>query len=300
MTTKPSTHAFRLKMAKQQAEAFLRDEGITALPVDPFVIARSRDIEVKPKPDTAGGVSGMLLRHGNVFGILYATHIPSEGFQRFSVGHELGHYFLEGHIDHVLPKDGVHTSHAGFVSADPYELEADQFAAGLLMPSAPFKRALGRHGAGLAAIETVAELCKTSLTATAIRYAELTDAAVAIVISTGPTIDFCFMSNTIKSLPQLSWLRKGTPVPHGTATAQFNADARRIADGDRADADVDIMDWLGGVRSVRAVEQVVGLGTYGKTLTVLTCPSLQDDTYGEDDQDEEEGLAASWTPRFHR
>src|SRR5690242_14722391 len=109
MTTKPSTHAFRLKMAKQRAERFLQDEGISALPVDPFAIAHSRDIEVKPKPDTAAGVSGMLLRYGNAFGILYATHIRSEGFQRFSVGHELGHFFLEGHIDHVLPKDGVQT-----------------------------------------------------------------------------------------------------------------------------------------------------------------------------------------------
>ena len=89
---KPS-HAFRLKMAKQKAEAFLRDEGVTTLPVDPFTIAASRDIEVKAKPDTAGGVSGMLLRHSDAFGILYATHIPSEGFQRFSVGHKLGIIF---------------------------------------------------------------------------------------------------------------------------------------------------------------------------------------------------------------
>ncbi len=300
MTTKLSTHAFRLKMAKQQAEAFLRDEGITALPVDPFAIARSRDIAVKPKPDTAGGVSGMLLRHGNAFGILYATHIPSEGFQRFSVGHELGHYFLEGHIDHVLPRDGVHTSHAGFISADPYELEADQFAAGLLMPNAPFKRALSRHDAGLAAIESVAGLCKTSLTATAIRYAELADAAVAIVISTGPTIDFCFMSETIKLLPHLSWLRKGTPVPQDTVTAKLNANTRRVTDGERDEADIDVMDWLGGNRSVRATEQVVGLGNYGKTLTVITCPSVQDETYGDDDEEDEEDLAARWTPRFHR
>jgi len=300
MTTKPLTHAFRLKMAKQQAEAFLRDEGITALPVDPFAIARSRDIEVRPKPDTAGGVSGMLLRHGNVFGILYATHVPSEGFQRFSVGHELGHYFLEGHIDHILPKDGVHTSHAGYVSADRYELEADQFAAGLLTPTEPFKRALGRHNPGIAAIESLAGLCKTSLTATAIRFAELTDAAVAIVISTGPTVDFCFMSDTIKSLPQLSWLRKGTPVPRGTATAQFNANTRRIANGERDEADIDLMDWLGGARSARAIEQVVGLGNYGKTLTVLTCPSVQDETYADDAEQDEENLVASWTPRFHR
>ncbi len=243
MTTKLSTHAFRLKMAKQQAEAFLRDEGITALPVDPFAIARSRDIAVKPKPDTAGGVSGMLLRHGNAFGILYATHISSEGFRRFSVGHELGHYFLEGHIDHVLPRDGVHTSHAGFISADPYELEADQFAAGLLMPSAPFKRALSRHDAGHAAIESVAGLCKTSLTATAIRYAELADAAVAIVISTGPTIDFCFMSEMIKLLPHLSWLRKGTPVPQDTVTAKLNANTRRVTDGERDEPTS--MSWTG-------------------------------------------------------
>ena len=30
--TKPASHAFRLKMAKQKAEAFLRDEGIHGTP----------------------------------------------------------------------------------------------------------------------------------------------------------------------------------------------------------------------------------------------------------------------------
>jgi hypothetical protein len=298
--TEGASHAFRLKMAKQKAEAFLRDEGIISLPVDPVAIARSREIEVEAKPDTAGGVSGMLLRHGDIFGILYATHVKSEGFQNFSVAHELGHYFLEGHIDHILPKDGVHTSHAGFVSADPYELEADQFAAGLLMPSGPFKRALGRQDPGFEVIESLAGVCKTSLTATAIRYAELTDDAVAIVISTGPLVDFCFMSDTIKALPQLSWLRKGTPLPRGTATAELNASARRVADRERAEAEIDIMDWLGGARSVKATEQVVGLGSYGKTLTVLTCPALQDETCQEDDGNLDEDLAERWTPRFRR
>ncbi len=298
--TKPASHAFRLKMAKQKAEAFLRDEGITTLPVDPFAIAASRDIEVKAKPDTAGGVSGMLLRHGDVFGILYATHITSEGFHRFSVGHELGHYFLDGHIDHILPKDGTHTSHAGFVSADPYELEADQFAAGLLMPATPFKRALGQQDAGLPVVESLAGLCKTSLTATAIRYAELTDDAVAIIISTGQVIDFCFMSDTIKSLPQLTWIKKGTAVPRGTATARLNANSQSIANGDRAEDEIDIIDWLGGTRSVKATEQVIGLGNYGKALTVLTCPSVQDETYKDDDGDDDEDLAERWTPRFRK
>jgi hypothetical protein len=200
------SQVFRLKMAKQTAEALLKQEGITSLPVDPFALAASRDIVVQAKPDTADGVSGMLLRHGDSFGILYATYIPSEGFQRFSISHELGHYFIEGHLDHLLPKDGVHSSRAGFVSGDPYEHEADNFAAGLLMPAGLCKRAIVRRD-GLTTVEALAAECRTSLTATAIRYAELTDDAVAVIISTGQTIDYCLLSEAMKSLPQLSWLR---------------------------------------------------------------------------------------------
>ncbi|WCA73175.1 hypothetical protein G6L97_27270 (plasmid) [Agrobacterium tumefaciens] len=73
---------FSLKMARQRAEALLKEEELLSLPVDPFAIAASRDIMVEGKPETVGGVSGMLLRHGNDFGIVYATHIRSEGFQR--------------------------------------------------------------------------------------------------------------------------------------------------------------------------------------------------------------------------
>src|SRR5688500_16989290 len=200
-------------MARQTAEAFLRNEGINSLPVDPFAIAKSRDIVVEPKPDPAEGDSGMLLRHGDTFGILYATHIPSEGFQRFSVSHEFGHFFLEGHIDHVLPKNGTHVSHAGFVTADPFELEANHFAAGLLMPGVPFKREIGRCEPGLSAVLAVAEICRTSHTATAIRYAETTEDAVAVIVSTGPTIDYCFLSDAMKTLPDLKWLKKGSPLP---------------------------------------------------------------------------------------
>lgn len=282
-------------MAKQKAEAFLKEEGITSLPVDPFAIAASRDIVVEAKPDTTEGVSGMLLRHGDNFGILYTTHVPSEGFQRFSIAHEIGHYLLDGHIDHVLPEDGIHASHAGFVSSDPYELEADHFAAGLLMPKGPFKRAIGRSNPGLAIIETMASNCLTSLTATAIRYAELTDDAVGIIISTGRIVDYCFLSDAMKTLPQLRWPRKGSPVPKGTETAQLNADSNRILIADRAANEIDVMEWLGGTRSAMVIEEVVGLGRYGKTLTVLSSDSIGQEDDSETDDDEE-----NWTPRFRR
>jgi hypothetical protein len=291
----------RVTLAKRKAEAFLRENGIEALPVNPFAIAASRDIIVEPKPDASGGVSGMLLRHGDAFGILYATHVESEGFQRFSVAHELGHYFLDGHIDYVLPKGSqVHTSHAGFVSGDPYELEADNFAAGLLMPDRPFKRALEKCEPGFATVESMAKLCRTSLTATAIRYAELTDDAVAVVVSTGSTIDYCRLSGTIKSLRGLNWLRKGSTVPMNTATGRLNGKPDCVARGERVEDEIDIMDWLGGVRSVKALEEVIGLGSYGKTLTVIVCPSIHDDIEAEEEGDDEESLIERWTPRFRR
>ncbi len=223
------SHAFRLRMAKRKGEAVAREYEFTSSPVDPFAITTKCDIEVQAKPDSAGGVSGMLLRHGDNFGILYATHIPSEGFQRFSVSHELGHYFLDGHIDHVLPDDGIHSSHAGFVSNDPYEQEADNFAVGLLMPERPFQRATDRFEPGLAAVEGLQSLCDASLTATAIRYAELTEESVAVVMSAGAEIEYCILSDTMKTLREITWLKRGSPVPDGTATLALSSDLERFA-----------------------------------------------------------------------
>jgi IrrE N-terminal-like domain len=293
--------AYRLKMARQAAEGYLRANGHDALPIDPFAIAAKHDIEVKAKPDTAVGVSGMLLRHGDNFGILYATHTGSEGFERFSVGHELGHYFLDGHIDHVLPKNGIHTSHGGFVSADPYELEADHYSAGLLMPGSLFEKALNKRKPGLESVEFLASLCKTSLTATAIRCAELSDHAITVIISTGNVIDFCILSEAMKSLPQLSWLRKGSPVPKGTATARLNADPDNVLRGQRLDNELDVLDWLGGTKSALVSEEVVGLGPYCKTLTVLSSERIgQESGLDDDDENNDDDVAERWTPRFRR
>lgn len=291
---------FRLQMARRAAEKLVSDEGITTLPVDPFLIAAGRDIVVEAKPGTADGVSGMLLSYGNAFGILYATRIPNKGFQRFSVSHELGHFFLDGHLDAVLSKDGLHESRAGFVSGDPYEMEADYFAAALLMPSALFKRALNRTRIGFSAVEAMADLCVTSLTSTAIRYADLTSEAIAIIISSGRTIDYCFLSEAMKSLPELRWPQRGSLVPGGTETALMNADPQRILRGEQTENETDVMDWLGGRRSVAVTEEVVGLGKYGKTLTILSSETIGQDDDDEDHDENDDDVSERWTPRFGR
>ena len=88
--------------AAYHAEKVLRERNIASLPVDPMAIAKVAGIEVMAKPASAAGVSGMLLKVGDRFGIAYATHIDNSGFQRFSVSHELGTIFCPDMLTRFL------------------------------------------------------------------------------------------------------------------------------------------------------------------------------------------------------
>ena len=55
-------------------------------------------------------------------------------------------------------------------------------------------------------------------------------------------------------------------------------------------------EWFGGEKTIVLEEEIVGLGSYGYTLTVLSSDLLADDP--DEVEDEEEKLVASWTPRF--
>lgn len=290
----------RRSLAEGSASLVLRELKIDRLPVDPEAIAGHKGILVQPMPDTQHGVSGMLVKAGDQFGIMYATHISSRGFQRFSIAHELGHYCIDGHIAQLLA-NGSHYSHAGFVSADPFEQEADHFAAALLMPDRPFCKAMDGHLPGLDCIDGLTKACGTSLTATAIRYAGLTRDGVAVILSSGNSIEWCFMSDGLKEAKGLSWLRKGTPVPGGTMTEAFNAQSENVRTGKKDSGAGRLNDWMGGDRVYRIEEKIVGLGQYGRTLTVLTCKQLasEGDSIIDDDEDEET-LVERWTPRFRR
>jgi len=284
------------RLVECKADEVLKGMDITSLAVDPFAIAKEHRIEVKAKPSSAVGVSGMLVRHGDEFGIMYATHIESEGFQRFSVAHELGHYFLDGHIDHVIPPGKtIHESRSGFVSKDKYEIEADFFAASLLMPRNLFTKAMEKFGDGLGGIEKLSGLCKTSLTATAIRFSQLSDNPVAVAMTSGQAIEFCSFSKALFDLDRdLEPFQKGMSIPSGTETRKFNSNTSNVLLNTRSEARVGLQDWFGGQCKLDVLEEIIGLGNYGKTLTIISVlDSLEE-------EEEDEDLEESWTPRFRR
>ena len=62
----------------------------------------------------------------------------------------------------------------------------------------------------------------------------------------------------------------------------------------RAGGEAELRNWFGGARSIPGSEEIVGLGRYGKTLTILSSDVFADD------EDEEEDLKERWEPRFRR
>lgn len=290
-----------LLKVKWEADKLLQELGIDSLPVDPFEIAKRLGIALQAMPSRMGGASGMLIHVAGQFGICYPTHIESEGFKKFSVGHEIGHYRLPGHIEAVINEQGQHVSAAGFRSSSRYEVEADHFAAALLMPTRFVSPILKKSVEGLRAVEAIANECETSLEAAAIRYTHLCPDPAAVVRSEGATIDYAVLSNSLRAFDELDWVRKGSPLPPTCVTRKFNVEDTNISRDRRAEGHGALQDWFGGPYRQKVFEEVAGLGSYGKTLTVLTGmhPPDERERYDDDNEDEKD-LEESWTLRFRR
>lgn len=116
---------------KRQAVQILKTLKIAQPPVPLEQIAQYAGVEVLYKP-AEQDISGFVYRHDNevVIGI-NEDHPPTR--QRFTLAHELGHLLLHDKdffIDHFEKFRNVKSSQA----VDPDEIEANAFAAELLMP----------------------------------------------------------------------------------------------------------------------------------------------------------------------
>ncbi len=109
-------------------------------------------------------------------------HVDSDR-TRFTLGHELGHFFIDEHRQALQSGAAPHGSTCGmFDNADtPEEMEADLFAANLLMPPSRFLPSVPRGKSPLEAILSLAAKFKSSLTATAIHYASIAADRCAII-----------------------------------------------------------------------------------------------------------------------
>ena len=153
-------------------------------PVDPRRVAEQKEITVS-FGDYGEAFDGMMeCRSGRFHIFCNATRVgpPDSPRARFTMGHELGHYYIDEHRNALASgRSPPHLSRCEFESPLLAEREADHFAAGLLMPATRFRRRAAGAGRGFRGILTMVQEFRASLTSTAVRYATLDVAPCAVI-----------------------------------------------------------------------------------------------------------------------
>lgn len=165
----------RYSLARKKAAELLRAGSVDQAPVPVEVLAERAGAVIRYEP-FEGQLSGMLYRSddGAVIGV---NSLHPAVRQRFSIAHEIGHLLLHGpelHVDEhafVAFRD-LESSKA----SDPAEIEANQFAAALLMPADLLMKSIGELGSNpdvSDAIRVLAQRFQVSQEAMTIRLSKL-------------------------------------------------------------------------------------------------------------------------------
>jgi Zn-dependent peptidase ImmA (M78 family) len=120
----------------EAAHGLLVQAGISGPPVPVEQLARNVGAAVSYQPFEAEDISGLLYRAAGKMPVIGVNSTNPKVRQRFTIGHELGH--LTMHKGHELILERlVRLNFRGATSttvSDQEEIEANQFAAELLMP----------------------------------------------------------------------------------------------------------------------------------------------------------------------
>lgn len=140
----------RRKLVQARAVQILSEAGVTQAPVNVEMIARRFGVDVKYTP-ADDSLSGFLLRDQETGKTLIGVNSNQHRLrQRFTVAHELGHYLLHDqepvHVDRREAGFQVKLrSSASSAGTDMDEIEANLFAAELLMPAEFLRRDLSAY-----------------------------------------------------------------------------------------------------------------------------------------------------------
>jgi len=127
-----------------------------------------------------------LLEYNNGFFHIFCNekrlNVKNSPRSRFTIAHELGHYFIEEHRLALISGNLIgHCSFSDYQSDDIIEQEADFFATSLLLPELKFQNLSKKRRKGFDAILFLSDFFRTSITSTAIRFVSLNLAPCLII-----------------------------------------------------------------------------------------------------------------------
>ena len=206
---------------EQIVDEIVRQNPDLPLPVPVEDLARLAGI-TKIDAFSTGGFEGALVTNAakSEGAIFYSGRSP-KARQRFTVGHELGHFLLPWHRRSSFQ---CVSEDVGFSSTTKteWEVQANEFAAALLMPPSVVKRRLQALGEPeLAHILRLRDEFGTSTEMTARRLVELSEYACAVVFSRDNIVRY-----SVRSQYFAPWLcvRKGDRLPQKSLSRLSSSD----------------------------------------------------------------------------
>lgn len=209
-----------------------------------------------------------LVRKGKRGLVRIKETIPEPGRKRFALAHELGHWVMHEKISQILActsEDMVSQ-----YKTSPPEIEASYFASALILPEALFAERIKHSTPTYKLLSKLAEEFQTSLTATAVRYVELSNDYCALVVSENGRVRWWRHSDDFKGN---FWIDPGSRLSSKTVAASlFNGEGKPARP-----EKVDITAWLpdidtNAIDSDVIVEESIPILSYNQVLSLLWLP----------------------------
>jgi hypothetical protein len=247
----------------------------STLPVQPEAIARANRLTMS-FGRYGDSFDGMLECRGGRFHIfcnLERVDGRESPRARFTLAHELGHFYVDEHRNSLAAGTSpAHPSQSEYKSRNLVEQEADFFAGRLLMPETEFRNRAERASPGLGGILVLTAKFQTSITSTAIRYAELDLFPCAVIKWNPDGFGWKWLSTEVFRARYRKTIERVSDLPPDSATARAlrgepSPSAGFFHNGSTAAA------WFPWVaddshRNLIFIEEAVSLGRFG-ALTFL-------------------------------
>jgi hypothetical protein len=230
----------------------------------PDLTALCRDLGLRIREVPAKGFDGALIRSkaGQKGIIAVKASIREESRKRFTIAHEIGHFIIPHHrnLGNICEERKIENFDRNL---NRPEIEANEFAAELLLPTAVLRKRFNLSEFSLAQISAVAADFGTSLTATTRSFLSLTDLPCAMVWSVTNRARWFVRSDSFRFFLPLSDL----PANGSFAARIFR---REAAPAELAPVRPDA--WLDRQAAEHVdtlLEQSISLPNYNAVLTLL-------------------------------
>lgn len=189
------------------------------------------------------------------------------GQKRFVIAHELGHVLLHPMIRQIDELSLTQASNWS-LNQEPEEIEANLFAAEILMPKSLFLPRIQARVPGFALFNELAEEFGTTVTAVAIQFIRYTREECVLIASCKGQRKWFHTSETFSF-----WLREETEINEFTCAHELETEGKATVRGD----DIPAGSWLKGYSTTNNMECVTEDAIRSPNFGTLSLVWIKDD-----------------------